>query len=124
MDAEALLDLESAKLQSTINPNTLGTRIRLTSPRQVDIWALDDDVWEGNLCSVNLSLDNIGVFFRYTEGALAETSLKRDRPVYEGYVAGQLTLKGWKAEACLSTGPQRNAILTATLRKQDSSGNN
>ncbi len=44
MDAEALLDLESTEFQSTIKPDMLGTRIRHTSPRQVDIWALGDEL--------------------------------------------------------------------------------
>lgn len=121
MDAAAILDLESTKMKSVIIPNTLGARIRLTRPRQIDVWALGDDVWEGNVCGVVLRLEKIGVFFRYTEGPLSGAQLTRDEPVCEGYVSGRLNFKGWVADACMSIGPQRNAVLTAKLRKETSS---
>ena len=62
------------------------------------------------MCGVYLD-----VFFSYTEGVLVKTPLKRDKPVYEDYVVGQLALKDCTAEACISIGPQRNAISTATF---------
>ena len=63
MDAETFLDIKFTEIQFTIKPSILGTHIHLTSPRQVNIWALGDHVRKDSVYSVYLSLKKIDVFF-------------------------------------------------------------
>lgn len=104
-----------------IKPNSVGARVRLDPSKVVEVWATGDEIWKGHICGVEVQLQKLKAFFRYTQGEYE--GQKRVDPTYEGYLRGRLNFKGLTtAEAQISIGPSRNATFMALLRSTEVGG--
>lgn len=127
------IDLPSAPESGTgkmpkltiVSPNTIGARIRLKPTDRVEIWATGNNVYSGTVCGLDIELQNLTAFFRYTQGAFKDGTQNRHPNVHEAYLRGKVEFKGYvSAEAQLSIGKKKNAVFTALLGRDSGGGIN